>query len=76
MCTDYHFDLCFCHLEKTILFCFMETYVWINWYAKCSNTQCLTAVSFNKIIYEHWVALLLKIQPLCTTQLQKDLKSL
>lgn len=35
MCTDYHFDLCFCHLEKTILFCFMETYVWINWYAIC-----------------------------------------
>lgn len=80
MCKDYCFDLCLCPLGKTILFCFMEiykvSYLWINWYAKCSHTQCVTAVSFNIIIYEHWVVFLLEFQPLCTTQLQKDLKSL
>lgn len=30
-----------------------------------SDTQCVIVVSFNVIIYEHWVVLLLEIQLLC-----------
>lgn len=52
MFTDYRFDLCFCHLEKTILVFFMETYrisyLWINWYAKCHKQYPVFDSSFHQ----------------------------